>query len=69
MVGDAGEMLGGLEIWEMLTFHFPPAPQSRTPASRRRCLYLRLAPKTNSNQPRQIARAIPGSFEAADHYH
>ena len=57
----------GLEVWEMLN-HFPPAPQSR-PASRSRYLYLRPDPKTSSNEPRQIARAIPGGSEAADHYH
>lgn len=54
-------MLEALEIWEMLTFHFPPA-------SRSRCLYLRLDPKTNLNQPRPIARAFSGGSEAADHY-
>lgn len=29
MSGDAGEILVGLEVQEMLTFHFPPAPRSR----------------------------------------
>lgn len=68
MLGDAREMLEGLGTGEMLTLHFPPAPRSRPPASRSKCLYPRLDPKTNSNQPRQIPRAIPGGSEAADHY-
>lgn len=61
MVGDAGR----LEIGEMLTSCFPPAPQGR-PAPSRRCLYLKPDPKMSSNQPRPISRANPSGFEAAE---